>query len=752
MVRSFRYLRADNPGSSRALLRAAASRYALYGAAIAAFAVVVATLLAAWLSDAGLTITGIVGAQSGNLALWTLDAMPFIFALWGQYASFQMAEKADEAVSRRTEELSEALQEARDTSRARTDFFACMSHELRTPLNAIVGMAELLAEPAPPAEAHWHAQVIRESAENLLTLINDVLDIAKIEAGRLELEEIGFDLRDCVRGALTLLRDQAARKGLALISLVAPEIPARALGDPGRLRQIVINLVSNAIKYTDSGRVRFQMNLAETAGNEAWMLRIEVADTGVGISPAAQADLFKPYRQVGSAAVRRGGTGLGLAITHELIEAMGGEIGVESTLGKGSTFWCTLWLQASEEAPPALVHTASLNKVRILLADPNELTRRTMADQLAALGMIVDTAADSIEAAGKISDAAGRDEPFAIILLDMFLGDQGGEDLGLSLVNDPDAADALVVIITNAGARGDAERLAREGFAGYLTRPIAPADLKPLLTQILAMRGLTREQRQRHGLITRHSTTARTARNRVLLVEDGEAARAVAVRRLSMLGLAVDTAPTGQHALKAAARIPYGAILLDLQLPDISGVEVLRRLRESGGDAETLPIVIMTAGTSDAERARCRKLGADEILIKPVSTARLRETLGRWLNLDPTRTIDPTEEGGDDAEARQADAEIVRLFMRESTRRIATINLAGTSAEGRDQIAREAHTLAGTSRYVGGIDVSRAAKHLEALATDASEAELRAAVEILNADYRHLRGQLRAAMKAPETA
>ncbi|HET8551926.1 MAG TPA: response regulator [Gammaproteobacteria bacterium] len=751
MVRSFRYLRADNPGSSRALLRAAASRYALYGAAIAAFAVVVATLFTAWLSDAGLTIVGIAGAQSGNLALWALDAMPFIFALWGQYASFQMAEKADQAVSRRTEELSEALQEARDTSRARTDFFACMSHELRTPLNAIVGMAELLAEPAPPAEAHWHAQVIRESAENLLTLINDVLDIAKIEAGRLELEEIGFDLRDCVRGALTLLRDQAARKGLALISLVAPEIPARALGDPGRLRQIVINLVSNAIKYTDSGRVRFQMSLVETAG-EAWMLRIEVSDTGVGISPEAQAELFKPYRQVGSAAVRRGGTGLGLAITHELIEAMGGEIGVESTPGKGSTFWCTLWLRASEEAPPALIRTASLNKVRILLADPNEQTRRTMADQLATLGMIVDTAADSIEAAGKISDAAGRDEPFAIILLDMFLGDQGGEDLGLSLVNDPDAADALVVIITNAGARGDAERLAREGFAGYLTRPIAPADLKPLLTQILAMRGLSREERQRHGLITRHSSTARTARNRVLLVEDGEAARAVAVRRLSTLGLAVDTAPNGQHALKAAARIPYGAILLDLQLPDISGVEVLRRLRELGGDAEALPIVIMTAGTSDAERARCRKLGADEILIKPVSTARLRETLGRWLNLDPTRTVEASDGGADDAEARQADAEIVRLFMRESTRRIATINLAGTSAEGRDQIAREAHTLAGTSRYVGGIDVSRAAKHLEALAADASEAELRAAVEILNADYRHLRGQLRAAMKAPETA
>ncbi|HET7570226.1 MAG TPA: response regulator [Gammaproteobacteria bacterium] len=750
MVRSFRYLRADNPGSSRALLRAAASRYAFYGAAIAAFAVVVATLAVAWLSSSGLSIAGIIDAQDGNVALWALDAMPFIFALWGQFASFQMAEKANEAVSRRTEELSEALQEARDTSRARTDFFACMSHELRTPLNAIVGMAELLAEPAPPAEAHWHAQVIRESAENLLTLINDVLDIAKIEAGRLELEEIGFDLRDCVRGALTLLRDQAARKGLALISLVAPEIPARALGDPGRLRQIVINLVSNAIKYTDSGRVRFQMNLAETVGDEAWMLRIEVSDTGVGISPEAQADLFKPYRQVGSAAVRHGGTGLGLAITHELIEAMGGDIGVESTPGKGSTFWCTLWLRASEEAPPALVHTGSLNKVRILLADPNEQTRRTMADQLAALGMIVDTAADSIEAAGKISDAAGRDEPFEIILLDMFLGDQGGEELGLSLVNDPDAADALVAIITNAGARGDAERLAREGFAGYLTRPIAPADLKRLLTQILAMRGLSREERQRHGLITRHSTSARTARNRVLLVEDGEAARAVAVRRLSTLGLAVDTAPNGQHALKAAARIPYGAILLDLQLPDISGVEVLRRLRELS-DADTLPIVIMTAGTSDAERARCRKLGADEILVKPVSTARLRETLGRWLNLDPTRLAELSAEG-DDAEARQADAEIVRLFVRESTRRIATINLAGTSAEGRDQIAREAHTLAGTSRYVGGIDVSRAAKHLEALAADASEAELRAAVEILNADYRHLRSQLRAAMKAPEPA
>ncbi|HET7369547.1 MAG TPA: response regulator [Gammaproteobacteria bacterium] len=748
MVRSFTYVgRRGRPGTAL-VLHAAASRYAIYGVAIAAGAVVLATVLAAWLSHGGLSVQSIIDAQAGNIALWTMDAMPFIFALWGQYASFQMAEQASEAVSRRTEALSEALREAQDASRARTDFFAYMSHELRTPLNAIVGMAEMLSEPAPPAEAHWHAQVIRESAENLLSLINDVLDIAKIEAGRLELESIEFDLRDCVRGALTLLRDQAARKGLTLISLVDPQIPARALGDPGRLRQIVINLVSNAIKYTEHGQVRFGMAAVEGAGADETLLRIEVADTGIGIAPEAQLDLFKPYRQVGADAGQRGGTGLGLAITHELVEAMGGEIGVESEPGRGSTFWCTVRLRPAEEAAPPEVGTVRLNGVRALLADPNDQSRRALADQLTGLGLHVETAASGAEAAARVLAAVENERPFEVILLDMFLEGGGGEALGLRLASEPDTADPLVVVVTNAGARGDAERLAREGFAGYLTRPIAPADLKPLMTQILALRGLSREQRQRRGLITRHSSTARTARNRVLLVEDGEAARAIAVRRLATMGLAVDTAGTGQEALRAAARVPYGAVLLDLHLPDMNGVEVLRRLREQEDGGTTIPILILTAGATDQERTLCRELGADEILTKPASPARLRETLGRWLNLERPQAAEQHEDAAGDADARRADLEIVQIFLRESARRITAIRRAGTTAVDRESIAREAHTLQGTSRYVGGVDVARAARHLEAIAATASVAELRAAVETLNGDYRRLRRQLRDVVKA----
>lgn len=482
---------------------------------IAAAAVVIATLLVAWLSSGSITIAGIAGAQRENIALWTMDAMPFLFALWGQYASFRMAEEATAMVSENARVLTEALKEAHDTSQAKTDFFARMSHELRTPVNAIVGMAELLAEPTSPAEARWHAQIVREAAQNLLTLINDVLDIAKIEAGRLELEEIEFDLRECVRDALLLLDEQATRKGLTFTCIVAPEIPVRALGDPGRLRQIISNLVGNGIKYTNQGEVTFTIKPVPAEDASRLTLRIEVADTGIGIPANARRDLFQPYRQTDQAAVRRGGTGLGLAITHELVEAMHGEIGVRSEVGRGSTFWCTLHLRPCiPTTTPALDRPIRLDDVPVLLADPNEQTRRALADQLRALGMRVETAAYGADAIAAGRDAVRDGKPYDIILLDMFLPGMGGEELGMRFLEDPDTRNAAVVIITSAGARGDVERMAREGFSGYLTRPLPPADLKPLLTRILAQRTLSRAERRRLGLVTRHSKPETSAPDR----------------------------------------------------------------------------------------------------------------------------------------------------------------------------------------------------------------------------------------------
>jgi len=715
---------------------------------IASSAVVIATALVALLSHGTVDVAAIAAAQRENIALWTMDAMPFVFALWGQYASSRMASEARAIISDRTRVFTQALQEARHTNQAKTDFFARMSHELRTPLNAIVGMADMLAEPASPGEARWHAQVVRDSAQNLLTLINDVLDIAKIEAGRMELEEIEFDLRECVRGAITLLHEQARRKGLRLSGLIAPEIPAHVVGDPGRLRQIVINLVGNAVKYTNQGEIVFTLSRVGPPEAAVLTLRMEVADTGIGIPASARRDLFKPYRQTGTATVRRGGTGLGLAITRELVEAMQGRIGVASEVGAGSTFWCTVRLKRpTRPHAAAAVSGVVLDDRRVLLADPNEATRQALADQLRALGMRVETAAYSADAAAAVKVAAQKDQPFDVLLLDMFLPGMSGEELGQRFLADPEAKGALVAIITSAGARGDVERMAREGFAAYLTRPLPPGDLKPLFQRILALRDVRPDERRRMGVVTRHSRPGAASsdeqRKRVLLVEDSESGRAIGLRQLAALGLAVDVARNGQETLEAAAGTRYGAVLLDLQLPDMSGTQVLRRLREGLDAPDRLPVIVTTAGATEAEHRQCRDLGAQRILVKPLDTAVLREALTPWLDLEPAEIAGHHQQAIGKSGSHGADPEMIDIFLRESDRRVIMIRSTDPDDSGRLRIAREAHTLSSTSHYVGDTETARAAGRVEALAPQGTGEELETAVAELYATYGRLRKRLR---------
>lgn len=736
--------------SHSAILNEAASRYAVYGVFIASGALIVATILVAWLSDGSVSVATIANAQRQNIALWCMDAMPFIFALWGQYASSRMAREADNIISARTRVFQEALEEAQLTNQAKTDFFARISHELRTPLNAIVGMADMLVEASSPEDTRWYAQTVRESAQNLLTLINDILDIAKIEAGRMELEEIEFDLRECVRGAMTLLDTQARHKGLKLTSLVVPEIPVRAVGDPGRLRQVIINLVGNAIKYTNEGEVVFTLSRSGAPDTPHLELRMEVADTGVGIPAAAQRELFKPYRQVGTGASRRGGTGLGLAITRELVESMKGDIGVESKVGKGSRFWCTLRLQkATKPRVTAPDQHASLENRRVLIADPNEASRETLALQLRTLGMQVKSAASSDEAIAFIRSAVQNKQPFDIIVLDMFLSNISGEELGQRLLANPATKDTLVVMITSAGARGDVERMAREGFSAYLTRPLSPEDLKPLFQQILSLHSLSPEERRRTGVITRHSHAVSVRRSeerrkRVLLVEDSEAGRTVSLRQLANLGLVADVALNGEEALEAAGRARYGVILLDLQLPDMSGTQVLRRLRANVGSKDELPVIITTAGATDAEHRQCRELGANRILTKPIDIHELRSVLSEWL--DPEALKDTGKDRRNRDNPQLPDRELVEVFLRESDQRMDAIRNAPGNQHERLQIARDAHTLSSTSQYVGDTATSVAAKRVESLARSGEMKNLGPAVKELVLAYDNLRKRLEASL------
>ncbi|HEU5337770.1 MAG TPA: ATP-binding protein [Sulfuricaulis sp.] len=307
------------------LLRERASKYAVYGVYIASVSVVIATLLVSYVMQGTISLEGIIIAQTSNIALWTVDCMPFLFAMWGQYASYRMASDADDYVKTKTQSLRDALTHADFTSKAKSDFFAKMSHELRTPINGIIGMSDLVLQTNLSGEQRRHVDIIKSSASGLLSLINDLLDFSKIEAGKLELEEVEFDLRECIEKSATLLAQQAQVKGLTLTNLIQNDVPSRLTGDPGRLRQIIINLLSNAIKFTHTGEVVLSVKKLQEETDHRVRLHVEVADTGVGIPAKAQARVFQPYNQAdASTSHRYGGTGLGLTISKELVEAMGG--------------------------------------------------------------------------------------------------------------------------------------------------------------------------------------------------------------------------------------------------------------------------------------------------------------------------------------------------------------------------------------------------------------------------------------------
>lgn len=704
----------DTASSTLQVLRARASRYALYGSLIATLAVVLATVLVCLFVYDGVTLDNIIRAHRENMAIWTLDALPFLYAGWGQYASMSMAREARSMVQTRVRAMRDELEQVESSARARSDFFARISHELRTPINAIMGMSDLLLEPRLDQRQARRVQVIHDSAHELLTLINDVLDYSRIEAGRMELDEVEFNLHDSLHGAVTLLTTQAEGKGLRIVTRIPADAPKWVVGDPGRLRQIVINLLGNAIKFTDSGEVTLRVAEWKRETDDSLLLRLEITDTGAGIAEPDQAALFEPYRR-GNGEHASAGTGLGLSISRELVTAMGGEIGVSSTPGDGSTFWFSVRLTETDALDISeLTRRMDLQGIRMLLAEKDATSRDMLAGQLRALGIHVTTAVDGIEAMQLVLRSVEEGYRFDLVLADMFLPYLSGEELGRRLKERAETRDVVLAIMTTAGARGDARRLSELGFSGYLVRPIPPEDLRELVTTILALQALPQEQRARHGLVTRYSVREhRTASDRVLLVEDSAINREISVGALHDLGLEVDVARNGAEALAAAAAGEYGVILMDLQLPDLNGSRVIERIRAMDEPRGRVPTLVFTAGATEAEKRQCREAGADAFLIKPVRPDELRTTLARYVCL--RQPVDIAATAGI-AKAAKSDGSplddvMVTIFLREASQRMAQIRQALGDPVDFAAIARHAHALKGASRHFtnGGLPILAAA-------------------------------------------